>query len=128
MRLLLDTHTFLWAAADDRRLSAAARAAIESPDHDLLLSAASAAEISIKVARGRLELPDGPEAYVASRVAVFGMSTLAIDARHALRSGQLPPIHWDPWDRLLVAQAQLEGIPLLTGDRTIAQYDVETIW
>ena len=128
MRVLLDTHAFLWAASDDRRLSAAARAIIEDPDHEVLFSAASAAEISIKAARGRLELPDSAEPYVASRIAVFGFETLAIDTRHALRSGQLPPIHWDPWDRLLVAQAQLEGVPLLTSDRTIARYDVETTW
>lgn len=128
MRVLLDTHTFLWAAADDRRLSPAARALIEGPEHDVVFSAASAAEISIKAARGRLELPDTPEAYVASRVALFGFEPLPVDARHALRSGQLPPIHWDPWDRLLIAQAQLEGIPLLTADRVIARYEVETSW
>jgi PIN domain nuclease of toxin-antitoxin system len=128
MRFLLDTHTFLWAASDDRRLSAAARAIIESPENEVVFSAASAAEISIKAARGRLQLPDSAEPYVASRVAVFGFVPLPIDTRHALRSGQLPPIHWDPWDRLLVAQAQLEGIPLLTADRTIARYDVDTTW
>ena len=128
MRILLDTHAFLWAAADDRRLSPAARAIIEDPAHEVLFSAASAAEISIKAGRGRLELPDGAEAYVASRIAVFGFEPLPIDTGHALRSGQLPPIHWDPWDRLLVAQAQLEGVPLLTADRTIARYDIETTW
>jgi PIN domain nuclease of toxin-antitoxin system len=128
MRILLDTHAFLWAAADDRRLSRAARAIIEDPDHQVLFSAASAAEISIKAARGRLQLPDGAEPYVASRIAVFGFETLPVDSRHALRSGQLQAIHWDPWDRLLVAQAQLEGVPLLTADRTIARYDIETTW
>jgi PIN domain nuclease of toxin-antitoxin system len=128
VRILIDTHAFLWAASDDRRLSPAARAILASPDNEVLFSAASAAEISIKAARGRLELPDMAEPYVASRVAIFGFAPLPIDARHALRSGQLPPIHWDPWDRLLVAQAQLEGVPLLTSDHTIARYDIETTW
>ena len=128
MRLLIDTHAFLWAADDDERLSPDARRILESTDHEVLFSAASAAEISIKAARGRLQLPDRAEPYVASRVAMFGYVPLPIDTRHALRSGQLPPIHWDPWDRLLVAQAQLERVPLLTSDRTIALYDVETIW
>lgn len=128
MRVLLDTHAFLWAASDVQRLSPAALSILQDTGHEVVFSAVSAAEISIKVARGRLRLPDLPEPYVESRVALFGYSTLPLDARHALRSGQLPPIHWDPWDRLLVAQCQVEGIPLLTADRTIASYDVETIW
>ena len=94
----------------------------------VLLSAASAWEISIKAARGRLELPQPPERYVPDRVRRHRMTVLDVALSHALRAGALPEIHADPFDRLLVAQAQLEGLPILTADPAIARYEVETIW
>ena len=94
----------------------------------VLLSAASAWEISIKAARGRLDLPAPAERYVPDRVRRHRMTVLDVALSHALRAGALPEIHADPFDRLLVAQAQLEGLPILTADPTIARYEVETIW
>jgi len=128
MRALLDTHTFLWWNTDDPRLSATARECIAAMDNEIFLSAASAWEIAIKAARGRLELPEPPDRYVASRMVLHRFQALAVQASHALQTYYLPPLHQDPFDRLLVAQAQLEGVPLLTADPAIAQYDVPIVW
>ncbi len=128
MRVLLDTHVFLWAATGDARLSAHAREIMADPANDLLLSAASAFEIAVKAARGRLELPEPPATYLTTRIATFGLVRLPITVEHAVGAGLLPPIHGDPWDRLLVAQARLEAIPILTADEQVRRYDVETIW
>ncbi len=129
MRLLLDTHAFLWWASDGgSRLSEEARDAIASESNEVLLSTASALEIGIKAARGRLELPDDPDRYIPDRLRMHGFGALSIDLAHALRASVLPVIHRDPWDRLLVAQAQIEQIPIVTSDPIIGRYDVETIW
>ena len=128
MRVLLDTHVFLWAAMDDPRLSAFARELIMDPTHELLLSAASAFEISVKAARGRLDLPEDPGTYVSTRIAAFGLVALPISVEHGIEAGTLPAIHGDPWDRLLIAQARIESIPILTADSQVRRYPVETIW
>ena len=128
MRVLLDTHAFLWATADDPNLSMFARDLILDSAHAMLFSAASAYEIAVKAARGRLELPEDPATYLRTRVAAFGLLPLPVTMEHAAEAGALPPIHADPWDRLLIAQARLESVPLLTADSTIRRYDVETIW
>ena len=128
MRLLLDTHAFLWAADGSDRLSPRALGILEDPANELFLSAASAYEIGVKAARGRLGLPDTPASFVVTRMAVFDIHELPVTASHALAASSLPPHHQDPWDRLLVAQAQHERVPILTRDRRIGEYDVETIW
>jgi PIN domain nuclease of toxin-antitoxin system len=128
MRAIVDTHAFLWLLADDPRLSAQARVALEADANTIFVSAASAYEIAIKSRLGRLELPEPAESYVIDRLALGAFQPLAITIAHAARAGALPPIHGDPWDRLLVAQAQVEGIPIVTADRAISEYDVETIW
>ncbi len=128
MRALLDTHTFLWATTDDPRLGPAARSLIQDEGNEIILSAASAWEIVIKYRRGRLPLPDPPETYVTSRAALLGLTHLPIDVRHALRVAALADIHRDPFDRILVAQAMVEGAPILTDDQHIARYQIETIW
>ena len=128
MRVLLDTHAFLWAATDDPRLSTFARDLISDRAYDALLSAASAFEIAVKAACGRLDLPDDAATYLKTRIAAFGLVTLSITVEHAVEAGSLPAIHGDPWDRLLVAQARVEAIPILTADTMIRRYDVETIW
>lgn len=128
MRVLLDTHAFLWAVTGDERLSEVARGLIADPSNDVLFSAASALEIALKSARGRLSLPESPDTYLVTRIAAFGFTPLPVDVAHAIRAGILPPHHWDPWDRLLTAQAQLEAVPILTVDPHIRRYDVETIW
>jgi len=128
VRALLDTHAFLWWTSGGSQISERARAVIEDPATTVLFSVAAAWEIAIKVARGRLELPQPPERYVPDRLRRHRMSVLDVGLSHALRAGALPDIHADPFDRLLVAQAQLEGIPILTADPLIGRYDVETIW
>ena len=128
MRVLLDTHTFIWWLLDGPRLSDVARSILEDRANEVLLSATSAYEIAVKTARGRMTLPEPAESYVSSRLASEGFTPLPIQIAHAVRAGTLPPIHGDPWDRLLVAQAQVEGVPILTADPAIARYEVETIW
>lgn len=128
MRALLDTHAFLWWNMDDRRLSPAARDFIGDGSNELYFSAACAWEIAIKAGRGRLALPEPPEKYVATRLALHRIQALPIQLSHALRVYALPELHRDPFDRLLVAQSQLEGLSILTADENIRQYGVETIW
>jgi len=128
MRILLDTHAFLWAVMGSERLSARAREMMTDPANDLLLSAASAYEIAVKAAKGHLQLPEEPATYIRTRVATLGLRELAVTVEQVAAAAALPPIHADPWDRLLVAQARLEEIPILTADRMIRRYEVETIW
>ena len=98
--------------------------AIRDPDNDLFLSAASSWEIAIKYALDRLPLPVPPVDYVPSRMESSGVQGLAVEHRHALATGALPPHHRDPFDRLLVAQAQVERLTLLTADPQLEAYDV----
>ena len=120
MRLLLDTHILLWWLADDPRLPAQAAAAIAEPDTEVVVSAASAWEISIKQAAGRLDAPyDLLEAVAANE---FG--TLAITADHAIAAGRLPAHHPDPFDRMLIAQAHIEGFTLVSIDGRLSDYEV----
>jgi len=120
MRLLLDTHTFLWWQAGGMELSSAARQAIESSDAIVYVSAASAWEMAIKRAKGRLEAPTD----VADAVEDNGFRELPISVLHAQSAGALPPHHSDPFDRLLIAQAQLEGLTIVTRDPTFKAYGV----
>ena len=123
MKVLLDTHILLWWLADDQRLPPQAATTIEDPDTEVVVSAASAWEISVKQAAGRLEAPDDLlDAIVAS-----DFRALAITAAHAVAAGRLPPHRADPFDRMLVAQAQIEGFTLVTVDRRFADYDVEIL-
>ena len=128
MRALLDTHAFLWWVLDDPKLSSECRRILDDGANEVLLSAVSAYELAYKATHGRLTLPEDPDAYVRSRIASNGLEALAIEMSHALRAAGLPLIHRDPFDRLLVGQAQLEAIPIITADPAIAQYDVEVIW
>jgi PIN domain nuclease of toxin-antitoxin system len=128
MRALLDTHTFLWWNMDDPRLSGRARQILADGSNEIFLSAASAWEIAIKTARGRLTLPEPPASYVPSRMALHHFHHLPIQVSHALHVFKLPDLHQDPFDRLLVAQSQLEELPILTADEIIARYEVEIIW
>ena len=129
MKVLLDTHAFLWWVSDGgSRLSDRARELIASPNTEPLFSVASAFEIATKAALGRLTLPFAPERYVPERVRRHGFTILPIELPHALRAGGLPMIHRDPWDRILVAQAQVERLAILSADPAIGRYDVETIW
>jgi PIN domain nuclease of toxin-antitoxin system len=122
-RLLLDTHVFLWWRADDRRLKTAARTAIRAADL-VFVSAATAWEAGIKAALGRLRIPDTIEAGVEDS----GFEKLPITFAHAETAARLPPHHPDPFDRLLVAQAQLERLTLVTHDRQLAAYGIDVLW
>ncbi len=128
MRALLDTHAFLWWNTDDPRLSALARELIADGRNEIYLSVVSAWEIAIKAARGSLILPEPPEQYVPSRLRLHRMLVLTIQLRHALAVHDLPMIHRDPFDRLLVAQSRIEDLPLLTADSELAQYGVAVAW
>jgi PIN domain nuclease of toxin-antitoxin system len=128
VRILLDTHTLLWAALGDPRLSPAAEAIIGDGSQELLFSPVSAMEITMKHAAGRLELPDAAPTWIRTRVATFGLIELPLTSEHAVEAGLLPRHHRDPWDRLLVAQAKVEGVTLLTADAAIRRYEVTTVW
>lgn len=127
MRALIDSHVFLWWVLAAPRLTRAMRDVISDGANDILLSAASAYELAWKAADGRLTLPVAPDTYIADRLLANGFEALPVDLDHALAAAALPRIHRDPFDRLLVAQARREGIPILTADPVIARYDVETI-
>jgi len=119
VRLLLDTHVLLWWLADDRKLSKNARAIIANPDNDVLVSSASLWEISIKAALRRLEV----ELDVLDKaIARNGFRALPIGFRHALTAGRLPLVHRDPFDRMLVAQASVDELRLVSHDRVFERY------
>ena len=128
MRVLLDTHCWLWMHAQPERFSPAARALIEDTGTQLFFSAASAWEIAVKYALGRLPLPLPPAEYVPSRMERGDTAPLPVTHEHALRVANLPPHHRDPFDRLLVAQCQAERLRFLTRDPQIQRYDIEVIW
>jgi PIN domain nuclease of toxin-antitoxin system len=119
VRLLLDTHVLLWWLADDRKLDRTAREIIGNPDNDVLVSSVSVWEISIKAALGRLEieLDDLEDAILRN-----GFRPLPIGFRHAVTAGRLPPLHRDPFDRMLIAQASVEELRILSHDRVFDRY------
>lgn len=126
MRFLVDTHCWLWLQASPERLAREVVSLLEDPDNELLLSAASSWEIAIKYAIGKLRLPEAPDRYVPRRMSASGTRGLAIEHAHSLRVAELPMHHRDPFDRLLVAQAQIEKLTLVTVDPQFDDYDVET--
>jgi PIN domain nuclease of toxin-antitoxin system len=123
VKLLLDTHTIIWWLGGDDRLSQSAREAIARAGTDAAVSAACVWEASIKTASGRLQGPD-----LASAVAAAGLPFLHIDERHAKLAGELPLLHRDPFDRMLVAQARIEQLAIVTADGDIPRYGVPVIW
>ena len=127
-RFLLDTHAFIWMASAPGRLGAAARERIESPASELLLSVASVWEMAIKSSLGKLELPAPLQEFLEEQVATTRTRVLAIRHEHALRVEKLPWHHRDPFDRLLVAQARYEALPILSRDPSFDAYSVERIW
>lgn len=128
MRALLDTHAFLWWLADDVRLSPRAREIIGDGNNELFLSAASGWEMAIKMRLGKLQLPGELESFVLGQLKINAIEPLAVQMVHALHVYTLPEHHRDPFDRLLVAQAQVERMPIITADPQVAQYAVEVVW
>jgi PIN domain nuclease of toxin-antitoxin system len=122
--LLVDSHTLLWWRGEHRRLSARAHEAMENPDVPLFFSAASIWEIAIKRAKGKLDIPDDLLDTMEQR----GFVELPVLSRHAIIAGALPPHHRDPFDRMIVAQAQSEGLTVVTRDERIAAYGVPVLW
>lgn len=128
MRLLLDTHAFLWWVTDSDELSRRARRLIGDGGNEIFFSAASAWEIAIKSAIRRVTLPEDPERYVMEQLEQNAFQILPVQLRHALRVAALPDLHRDPFDRLLVAQALSEELAILSGDRRLASYSVRVHW
>jgi PIN domain nuclease of toxin-antitoxin system len=127
LKILLDTHVWLWLQTEPDRLSDDALGHLHDATHDLYLSAASGWEIAIKHALGKLPLPEPPARYVPSRLETSGVSSLPVEMRHALHVSGLPSHHQDPFDRLLVAQAQLEGMHLMTVDSQLEPYEIDIL-
>jgi PIN domain nuclease of toxin-antitoxin system len=128
MKYLLDTNVWLWSLWDPERISRKAREEVADMSNAVFLSAVTAWEIAIKAAAGKLKLPESPESYVPRRMVNQGLRPLVVTHPHALAVFALPAHHRDPFDRLLVAQAQLEDMILVTADRTLEKYPVEILW
>jgi PIN domain nuclease of toxin-antitoxin system len=128
VNFLLDTSIFLWALTDPSRLTSRAHGILTGQREALWLSAASAWEIAVKNQLGKLPLPESPARCIPEWMKAGGIHTLDITHRHALGVGELPLHHQDPFDRILITQARLEGMVLLTADRIFKKYEVETIW
>jgi len=126
VRLLLDTHVFLWLQTEPERLGDQLRT-VSDVSNDLFLSAASSWEIAIKYGLGKLPLPERPERYVPQRMQAIGAAGVPVEHSHALAVSGLPDLHRDPFDRLLVAQATMLELTLLTADPAVAQYPVPTL-
>jgi PIN domain nuclease of toxin-antitoxin system len=129
VKLLLDTQCWLWWFAQPERLSEEAITRIADETNELWFSVASIWEIGIKVAIGKLPLPEPLDNYISNRMGQLGMRSLEITATHALQAAALPLHHRDPFDRMLIAQAQLEDITLVSADAIFRQYnDVPILW
>lgn len=128
MRLLLDTHAFLWWVADDPRLSRPAAALVGSGENEVFLSAASAWEIVVKSGLGRIEVPNPVDRWLPDQLERNAFTPLPITLGHALSVATLPAIHRDPFDRVLVAQAVHERMTLVSGDGALAGYPVDVAW
>jgi len=128
VRVLLDTHAFLWWNEANPALSKRAYALLANPRNTLVLSAASAWEMVIKTQSGKLRLPEPPSVYIPTRTAHYGMEVLPVSLAHVLAVESLPLHHRDPFDRLLVAQAGVEEMAILSADPQIRQYSVQVVW
>ena len=128
MRVLLDTHAFLWWIAGGERVGTGARAAIEGRDNECLVSLASCWEIAIKVSLGKLRIDADLASFLPEQLAANGFRLLGIELRHTTRVARLPFHHRDPFDRLLVAQALEERLPLVSCDEVFEAYGIERIW
>lgn len=128
MKLLIDTQCWLWWFAEPDRLKQGTIDQIVDEKNELWFSVASVWEMGIKVGLGKLPLPEPIDRYLASRMKELGTRSLEIRADHALQAARLPLHHRDPFDRMLIAQAQVEGMVIVSADRMFALYDVEILW
>ena len=127
MKILLDTHVFLWAISDDPRMTDAEKSAWVEQDNELYLSVASVWEMLIKAGTGKLPLPVPAAAFITKQMDKNRVVSLAIRASHLSELETLPPLHRDPFDRMLVAQARAERMPLLSADPKMSEYDVQIL-
>ena len=128
MKALLDTHTFLWWVTNNPQLSLTIRSIIADRNNQIFFSVASGWEIAIKAQLGKLQLPDQLELFLTNQLTVNSFVLLPIQLNHALYTYQLSNHHKDPFDRILVAQSQVENLPIMTLDSKIAQYGVTVLW
>lgn len=128
MKALLDTHTFLWWINDAPQLSRDARQIIGNGENEIFLSAASGWEMVIKAGLGKLILPADVTAFVLEQMFINAITPLSVQLHHALHVYTLPALHRDPFDRMIIAQAQVEGLPILTADPRFSEYQVEVVW
>lgn len=128
MTYLLDTSVWLWSVSEPERIAKKGLEILQGGQEEIYLSAATSWEVSIKARSGKLNLPGRPDEYIASRTAQQGLRLLPITHLHTWRTNDLPLHHADPFDRLIIAQAILEKMTVLTSDRTFEKYPVEMIW
>ena len=128
MRLLLDTHTFLWLVDGDQRLSSTAAKLIADQHNELILSVASIWELAIKSSLGKIVLRDPLDVFVITWTNSYQIQVQAVLAKHAIAVATLPFHHSDPFDRLLIAQAMTENLTLLSSDRRLHDYGVQIMW
>lgn len=127
MRILLDTHIFLWFISGDTQLSTDVRDAIRDPDNDVYLSAVSVWEAIVKYQLGKLPLPENPETYLPKQRDLHQIASLALDESSVIQLTKLPPLHRDPFDRMLICQALQNGLTIATVDTAIRVYSVNVM-
>lgn len=128
IRVLLDTHVLLWAWLTPEKLSQPVREILIDPNNCRLVSAVSAWEISVKYRAGKLAVEPGLVGNYQAHLKTFLAEEVAITSKHGLRAGQYLSVHRDPFDRLLAAQSELEGVPLVTRDPAFSQFPIQTLW
>ncbi len=128
MKVLVDTHIFLWDIIADHRSSTKAKQILRSNEHELVFSLVSLWEIAIKIKTGKLNTIGSSVAYIRDEMNAYGMQLLPIRYEHILALESLPHHHGDPFDRLLIAQALTESLPILSADRIFASYGIKLVW
>jgi PIN domain nuclease of toxin-antitoxin system len=128
MKVLLDTCAFIWLVTDDPKLSELAKEIFLDTDNELLLSAVTGFEIAVKYSLGKLHLTEPPKEFIANRMQANALTELPVSMAHALALQNMPLHHKDPFDRLLVAQAMVNKIPLLSADQQLSAYAIERLW
>ena len=128
MRLLLDTCVFIWLTQAPAQLTAAARRAIDNAENELWLSHASIWEVHLKHLAGKLTLPDKPRVWLEEQMSVWGVQDFPLDLPSVHLTSELPRVHKDPFDRMLVAQAMVERMPLVSADSAFDAYGITRLW